>query len=193
MALVVETGSGASNSNGYVAIADVDSYAADLNRTDWTGSDAVKTAAIINATFYLDSKFVFIGTRANQAQALAWPRNGARDFYDSVSYSSSTIPLILKRACMELAIKSLTGEVLMDDLAHGGQVKQETVGPISVTYQDRADAATFYMVLGLLKGIIRPADPTYAPSIKQPSYAADQYFTADQYNDTGNGRSPGGS
>ena len=193
MALVVEDGTGKSNANAYVDVASVTSYAADRNYTAWAGySTPVQEAAIIAATFYLDSKYIFIGQKATAAQALAWPRVGASDVNDGVDYAANSIPLSLRRAVMELAVKAGAGTNLMPDLAHGGQVKSESVGPISVTYMDNADPTTKFMVTGLIKGLVRPSDSTYGMLAHEPSYTADPYFEPDQFNNVGDVQSPGG-
>lgn len=194
MALSVETGSGLSDANAYVSVAEVDTYAAARNITAWaTASTAQKEAAIIEATFYLDSKFIFLGAQTSAAQALSWPRAGAADIYGGQAIPSNALPISLKRACMELAIKSQGGTTLMEDLAHGGDVTSEAVGPLKVTYKDGASNTTLYMVTGLIKGLIRPEDPNYAPAISGPTYQSEQYFSGGQFNNTGDGASPGGS
>lgn len=193
MTLVVEDGTAKANSNAYVDVATATAYASDRNYTAWPGySTQVKEAAIIAASFYLDTRYIFIGQRVSSSQAMSWPRVGASDRSEGVDYASNVIPLSLRRAVMELAVKAAAGLDLMPDLSHGGQVKSETVGPISVTYMDNADPTTKFMVTGLLKGLVRPDDPTYGMVAHEPSYAADQYFEPDQFNNVGSVQSPGG-
>lgn len=193
MALVVETGSGLSTANAYVAVADVTSYASDRNYTAWAAlTTAQKEAAIIDATLYLDAHYTFLGTRVSSTQALAWPRSGASDMSEGVAISSTSVPLAVKRSAMELAVKSSNGTALAPDLAHGGAIKSETVGPISVTYSDGAPSATLFMITGLLKGLIRPADTTYGMVGHTPSYSVDAYFTPGQFDNNGDVQSSGG-
>lgn len=194
MALVVEDGTGLAAANSYVSIAEADTYAADKNETAWSGySSAIKTAALINASLYLDASFSFIGNKTSAGQGLAWPRTGVVDYVETVTYASNAIPLVLKRAVIELAIKNAAGGDLLEDLAHGGRITSEQVGPLKVTYSEQAPAGTIFGITMLLKGLIVSRDETYAPNVKAPTFDADQYFGSNQFQNFGSGRSPGGS
>lgn len=188
MTITVEDGTGLANANAYVSISDVTAYATSVNDTTWTGlGTPAQEAAIVQATMYLDTQNTFLGTRTSQTQALSWPRSGVVDTSEGTTIAANSVPLAVRRACSALALKASSGTVLLEDLAHGGAVKSETVGPISVTYKDSAPATTLFMVTGLLKGLTRSLDPSYAPQIAAPSYAADQYFGPDQFNNAGTG------
>jgi len=193
MALVVEDGTGLSNANAYVAVADVDSYASAINYTAWASlNTAQKEAAIIAATTYIDANFMFTGARVKATQALSWPRTGVTDRYEQISIPSNIVPNAVKRVCMDLAIKSSDGTVLLEDQAHGGAVKSEQVGPLKVEYKDSAPAATLYAVSGLLKGLLRPTNSTYGLNVVGAGNNADQYFTEGQFENNGSGLSTGG-
>jgi len=140
MAFVVEDGTGLSTANAYASVAEVTTYLTDRDGQAWSSaSTAVKQAAIVEATTYIDSHYTFAnGRRLKSDQALMWPRAGAFDFE---GYSLTGIPKILKDACAELANFALT-----DDL-NGSQDRQtvsETVGPISVTYRAGANDRKSY-------------------------------------------------
>src|SRR5678815_4685019 len=60
MAFTVEDGSGVEDANAYIPIDYADEYFSDRAITTWTGSDAVKQAAIIKATDYIEKVY---GTR----------------------------------------------------------------------------------------------------------------------------------
>jgi len=81
LVLVKETGAGLANANAYANAADGDSFhLGHLYATDWTGaSTATKEAALVMATRVIDSLYAFKGYRANDGQALQWPRVYARD------------------------------------------------------------------------------------------------------------------
>lgn len=82
MTLIVEDGTGLPDANGYVSVAYADAYHAARGNAVWGPLDnAVKEAAIINATSFVDGANYgrWRGTKASSEQALAWPRAGARD------------------------------------------------------------------------------------------------------------------
>src|SRR5574343_1067512 len=102
MALIVETGTAAADSESYASVADATAYATARGLTAWTGSDAVKESALRNATQYIDSTYRFKGNRVAEHQALMWPRSG--DMFDGHTLAYDAIPAMLKTACIELAI-----------------------------------------------------------------------------------------
>jgi len=124
---VVEDGSGKSDANAYVSVADADQYNEDHNAdTTWDGlSDAEKEKYIRLATQYLDMKYGrrWIGVRSNEDQALDWPRTGAVD-RDGYTLDSDALPQDLVDACVESAIKYAGGEDLLGDLDNPGIVKK---------------------------------------------------------------------
>lgn len=193
MALVVETGAGLTNANAYVAVVEVDAYASDRGITDWAAlSNTAKESAILSATTYLDANFMYSGSLTNPAQALSWPRTDAYDRANNVPVPPNIVPTTIKRACMDLAVKSGTGTILLEDQPHGGAIKSEQVGPLKVEYMDGAPAATLFAVTGLIKGLLRSDSKTYGLSIKGAGNNAPQYFVEGQYQNTGRGPSPGG-
>ncbi len=80
MALTVETGSGASDSDALITLAYADAYHSALGNSTWTGTDALKEAAIRRATAYVSESYNWDGVRSNgRNQALEWPRTGVID------------------------------------------------------------------------------------------------------------------
>lgn len=154
MTIIVEDGTGLSNANAYVSVADVSSYATDRGLT-FAGATAAQEQAITKTTDYIDSYFKFLGTRVTATQALAWPRTGVTDRYEGYAIPSNIIPQVMKKAVCELAIKVSDGTVLLQDLERGSAIKSATVGPVSVTYTDDAPTTTLYGIAGLLKGLLR--------------------------------------
>lgn len=134
MSFVVEDGTAKADANSYVTIADADSYFADRGNTAWTGADAVKQAALVKATDYIEGRFGqrFIGSKKTTTQALAWPRTGAADFADTV------IPVGLRRACMEYAVRALSAELAPDLKVDASGLTvvatKKKVGPIETDY-----------------------------------------------------------
>jgi hypothetical protein len=147
MAFIVEDGTGIANATAYVDVAFVDSYHTDRLNTAWTGlSDtALKQAAIIKATDYIDYRWDFIGDRkkAFELQSLKWPRIGAWVRVDEKELLSNQVPLVVQYACAEYALLAVTlaptvgvdlGELApaltVDET--GGKIiaKREKVGPV---------------------------------------------------------------
>lgn len=153
MTLIVEDGSGRADANAYVSVAEADAYFALRNNAAWAAAAAAdKEAAIVRATDYLDAGYAFRGVRASQTQALAWPRLAAED---DAGRAIAGVPEAVRRACIELALRALDGE-LLPDAPRGGRVKSESLGPLSVTYADGAPAGTARAAIDrLLRPVLR--------------------------------------
>ena len=91
MAFVVEDGTGKTNANAYITVAEANSYISDYARAD-SGWDALNDATceghILEATQTLDLLYAhrFVGIKQDKEQALAFPRYGA---YDRDGYAIS--------------------------------------------------------------------------------------------------------
>lgn len=133
MAFTVEDGNGLEEANAYIDVAFADGYFTDRAITAWTGDEAVKQAAIIKATDYIDTVFGgrFLGVKFTDAQALEFPRYSAC----AVPEAPVALPVTLQKACAEYALRALSNALLTDPEvdASGLQVmsKTETVGPIT--------------------------------------------------------------
>jgi len=132
MALVIEDGTGVALATSYISAADATTYHTAHGNSAWTGTDAVKEAALIKAAMYLDGKYRarWKGQKVKPlAQPMEWPRVGVRvvdtqlyydvppSFFDS-QYSGfvaiTTIPQRVKDAQCELALRSLAGDLAAD-------------------------------------------------------------------------------
>lgn len=131
MAFTVETGSIVAGANSYVPVAYADAYHSDRGNAAWTGADAVKEAALIKATDYIEQIYAerWGGGLVLLDQPLSWPRVG---FWEP---DSTEIPDRLKQAVCILALEALT-----DDLnpVQDRAVKREKVDVIEVEYMDNA-------------------------------------------------------
>lgn len=117
LTLVVEDGSGKSDSNTYISRTDADAYfEGRLNASDWTGaSTAIKDAALVMAARQLDTQIQWNSFKSNNSQAMQWPRYSVRDpdqsmtyrpypSFNSVGYiGADVIPQWLKDAQCEMA------------------------------------------------------------------------------------------
>jgi hypothetical protein len=156
MALVTEDGTGLPNAESYASVADADTYWSGRGAPSaWTGlATDSKEAALRLGTEYLGQQYAGLwqGDRLTSTQALDWPRAGL--VLDNISQASNVVPVALKRATIELALKSRTSSLMADETA---QVKSEAVGPIEVVYADGERQQTRFasveaMVRPLLKG-----------------------------------------
>ena len=150
MALEVEDGTGKSNAESYISVADADAYFALRSGNEWAvtwaaiASDDLKESALRDATEFMASRYGlrWKGDRVSADQALDWPRECVEAY--GFSLASDAVPLTVQRVCAEYAARASTGSLQADV---GAQVKQETVGPISVTYADGARQTTAYKLL----------------------------------------------
>lgn len=149
MTLIVETGAGLANAESYAAVSDADTYHTGRGNTAWTGTTADKEAALRRATDYIGETYRdrWAGNRATTTQALDWPRFYVRmrdgpgmDVFSSY-YPTDAVPAAVSRACMELALKALSGP-LNPDL--GQAVKSKRVGQVEIAYQDWSSATKTY-------------------------------------------------
>lgn len=134
VAIVVETGTGASNSNSYVSEADLTTYATDRGITI-AGTNA---DLIIQAMDYLESKD-FKGDKGTDAQALQWPRLNV--VIDGYYVDSDAIPKLLIDAQCEIAISIDGGTNPLTTIDR--ETKSEKVGDIEVTYMDSAASQSY--------------------------------------------------
>lgn len=126
MALIVEDGTGLTNSESYISTAELTAYG-----TKWGlsfGSDTTKLEALCRkATRAIDLLYEFIGERATDDQALEWPRSGDE--------APSGVPGDLKAATCEMAYIYLTSDPLAPLAAGDGGLTELTkeVGDLKVT------------------------------------------------------------
>lgn len=135
MAFIVEDGTAKADANAYCDVAFVDAYFADVGgNATWTAADnTAKQAAIVKATRYIDQRFgrQFITTRATRTQSLEWPREWIDDVNGNLRFDIDDIPLELKRACAEYAVRALSGP-LVTDPAESQEIEEKSVkvGPV---------------------------------------------------------------
>ena len=146
MTFTVEDGTGLAAANAYVNVAYVDSYFLERNNIEWTGSTAVKQAAIVKATDFIETRW---GNRfkgypefPDVPQALSFPR---LKLVDRNGYYVTGIPEKLKKATAEYALRSLTKELLPDPtIDESGMAianKREKVGPLEEETQFQTSGA----------------------------------------------------
>lgn len=160
MAFVTEDGTGLSDANSYLSVADADAYIADHgNSATWSAAtDASKQEALRLATQYLDIRYAtkWLGSRGDSEQSLAWPRYGIED-YDGFVVDWDELPSAIEDATAELALRVIEGDTLLDDIDSPGTIESTstTVGPIkkSTNYLGGKSQVKRYP---LIDGLIRP-------------------------------------
>lgn len=151
MTLTVEDGTGITDAESYVSVAETDTYFTNLSNANWTGTDAVKEAALRKATEFLDATYTWKGTIYSKEQSLGWPRTGV---YDQEGRDlKESVPLSLKRATFELALASLSAD-LVTIQNNSNYVKREKVGELEVEYRNNAPVDRQYKYVDrLLDGL----------------------------------------
>lgn len=169
MALV--TTPGAANADSYVTLTEFNTYCDKTNR-GVSGTDGELEGFVRKGVSYLENQYRgrWVGIRANQTQALAWPRvNGFRGvsggiiepLYDIDGFEIPTdaIPQQIKDAQCELALLAFAGVDMQPRLERGGAIKSigKSVGPLrkDITYMDGAPAEDRFLAIeGLLRGLV---------------------------------------
>jgi hypothetical protein len=170
MAVIVETGTGRSDANSYLGVADTDAYvAAYVGSTPWAAAtSAAKERALMQATQHLDIEYEgrWRGRKALSTQALSWPRVGGVD-NEGFTIASNGVPENLKRACAELALRVVLGDELHGVVTEPGDVASESksLGPLSksVTYVGGKPAGGYRYpkVEALLKPLLEVSGGVY--------------------------------
>lgn len=149
MIFIVEDGTGRFDSNALADIRFVDQYADDMGDLRWgydlpelDPEDQIlkKQRSIVAASRWLSASYIWKGSRAVEAQAFEWPRSVEQD-------EVPWIPVQIKYAVAEAASRIYAGINMSPDLARGGEVKSEKVGPIAITYKDDAIAGTTFGII----------------------------------------------
>lgn len=112
MALIVETGAGLPNANGFISVADADAYFLEVANVAWTGSVPVKEGAIVRATRYMEKRYGYrwAGTIASSDQGLSWPRKNVYD--ETGTQLLDQVPKAIAQACAEYALIALTRDLI---------------------------------------------------------------------------------
>lgn len=136
MALVVEDGTAKSTATSYVTTTEVGNYLGPRGKiARWSAltGDGKETAVTL-ATDYIDLRFesLFVGQRKTTTQALAWPR-----IY--TQFADNVIPIQLKYACFEYALRSIDGSLapdpVFDEAGMAKTIIHEKLGPMEQDFQ----------------------------------------------------------
>ena len=141
MALIVEDGTGLSNAESYASVLDFQTYHANMGNDVTLLTDTTIEQLLRRSTQYMVAVYRqrWQGRRTLQTQALDFPRYDV--FVDGYSVLSNIVPLEIKYACCELALKANSGELLADQTQ---KVIREKVDVIEVEYDKNSPAQTRY-------------------------------------------------
>ncbi len=144
--MIIENGTGLSNSNSYASEPEARAYCLERNIIAFKDKTPIELSAfLVRATDLIDTGYVFRSVKATDAQALECPR-----------YGETAISAKVKAAMIELAILlSLTD--LASPAARGITSKEVTAGRVSTktTFDDlpKASRDPYPLVSKLLRGI----------------------------------------
>ena len=151
MALIVEDGTGLSTANVYITLAGADAYHLERNNTAWAAmSEAARNAALLYATAYLDSKYLWRGTVVDDDQALGMPtENGV----DDQGRDIEDLPARVGYATAEMAL--IHGTNPLTATLGPRVIEQEVVGAVKRRFSDRSgnEGVRYPIVDILLKGL----------------------------------------
>lgn len=142
MSVTIDSTPGSASANSFASEAEAIAYmAARLNASAWTtttGSTLTENEkiALVEATREINNR-EYIGRRTDDTQALAWPRQWARNPDSSLFdyYATDEVPVRVKNACIELAfqfLKAGTADVAARDANDNIQTK--TIDVLTTTY-----------------------------------------------------------
>lgn len=137
MALTVEDGTGLAAAESYASVDFADTYHTAYGApTAWSGATtSAKETALREATRYIDAEFgkLWSGQRANETQALDWPRLDVID-RDGYTLDANALPVKLKQATAILALESISGDLYPNISSGDGTLKASMVkvGPITI-------------------------------------------------------------
>lgn len=168
--ITVEDGTGLAGADSYCSTSFADTYHDARGNTAWAAVAAgPKERALVQAAQYIDTIQRYKGTRLTATQALEFPRSGCVDWS---GYAATGVPAAVAKACAELALRALTGP-LYADLARGGRVTSESLGPISTSYAADAPVGVSYVAaMNLLQQYARQpgiAAPFSTPFVSEAS------------------------
>ncbi len=136
--MIVETGTGISNSNSYVSLVDADAYHLLYDHTDWAGDDSLKETALILATQAVDllygDRYQSLKIYQNGTELL-FPRFPFVDTYGNLH--SASIPQVLKNAVCEIALMHLNGDDIIPSFNNDGSLSEKTVIIDTLEFTDK--------------------------------------------------------
>ena len=144
MPLVIEDGSGLSNAESYVSVADADTYVTAYKgaNTLWdAATEGAKEVAARQSTQYVDGTSNWKGEIESSTQALDWPRNYV---YDEIGTAIDGLPVNVANATAEGMFLIITGETLTANVSRDDQIKRDKVDVLETEWIDGATYQTTF-------------------------------------------------
>lgn len=158
MALIIEDGTRKPDAQSYADVATVDAYCAARGYSDWTGTNAIKEAAILRAMVYIDG-LCWRGLKASEDQALEWPRGWVED-KNGYAVSAYVVPSQVVHALCEAALRELQSagwtlpDMGRDDMLNSMEISGAVKLSWSASAPNRTDIT---IVKTILRGLIKPS------------------------------------
>jgi hypothetical protein len=146
VALIVEDGTGLSNAESYLSVADADSYFETMRgdestyAADWgavSTTTAIKEACLRWATRLIDRHWAFDGEKSTTTQKLRWPRSYVEDI-EGDEIDGDIIPEDLQHATAEMARALLVDPERVEDQEVGLSSLSVAVIQLAFDKYDRA-------------------------------------------------------
>jgi len=140
MTIIVEDGTGRSNSETYASVAQFKSYCDARGLSYGSATDAEIEQSLRRSATWLDATYRtrFTGYRTKlRLQALEWPRTNAHDNAPLVTYiDTDAIPIEIINACIEAAVREKASPGALSPDVTPGQIKKSVAveGAVSVEY-----------------------------------------------------------
>lgn len=161
--LIVEDGSGISDSNSYCDLDFALEYCVNHGYTSWIDmTEDEQKVYLIKGTSFVDNFYEWKGYKRTSVQSLEFPRNG---LIDNNRTEILGIPNNLKKAVIEAGFINYSSEVdnLFVSRDENGAIKRQKVDELEVEYfgeseatETEAEYKTTYQVLNkLLKGLYK--------------------------------------
>lgn len=161
--LIVEDGSGISDSNSYCDLDFALEYCVNHGYTSWIDmTEDEQKVYLIKGTSFVDNFYEWKGYKRTSVQSLEFPRNG---LIDNNKTEILGIPNNLKKAVIEAGFINYSSEVdnLFVSRDENGAIKRQKVDELEVEYfgeseatETEAEYKTTYQVLNkLLKGLYK--------------------------------------
>lgn len=152
MALIVEDGTIVTNANTYVSVTDVDTYCENRGLTTWSNSydDDAKEQAILRAMDYIEALF-WKGLKANESNALEWPRSGVVD-KNGYTVEDNAVPIQVQYGLCRASYEEFNspGCLLKNMTKDDFVTEKEIEGAISKKYQVGKDRTVYSVIIAHL-------------------------------------------
>jgi hypothetical protein len=172
MPLTVENGTGRTDADSLVSLAECDDYHSVRGNATWTGTDEAKEQALRRASAFLSNAYQWAGWQTRpRIQSLAWPRAEVVD-QDGFLVRSDEVPVEIRQATCEVALRELVSPGAMNpDVTTAETVKSVTAGSVSVQFANAsagpgANRPVLMVVRDLISGFLRSGGTTFGKAAR---------------------------